>query len=155
MRWGRGQRRGHAGLVGLGGILSLVLLFHGLVVSPHLTVNLTGAETTVQSIASAPSMVPGASGCSLSGCLLTLLSHWLTLSGASKLPRALLSASPQVLGELPPGQQLLLRLQVKQAPAVSLQKKKAAVSIAANIRVLPRLPAGTPEALLELNGVSG
>lgn len=78
-----------------------------------------------------------------------------SISGAHKLPRALLSASLQVLGKLPRGQQLLLRLQVKQAPAVTLQKKKAAVSIAANIRVLPHLPAGTPDALLELNGVSG
>lgn len=67
------------GLVGLGGILSLIPLFHGLVVSPHLTVSLMGAETTVQSVASAPSMVPGAQWV-LSGCLLTLLSHWLTLS---------------------------------------------------------------------------
>lgn len=65
------------------------------------------------------------------------------------------SASLQVLGKWPPGQQLLLRLQVKEAPSVTLQKKKATVSITANIHVLPHLPAGTPEALLELNGVSG
>ncbi|ELK27157.1 Long palate, lung and nasal epithelium carcinoma-associated protein 3 [Myotis davidii] len=62
------------------------------------------------------------------------------------------STSP-VLGKVPPGQQLLLRLQVKEAPAVTLQKKKATVSIAANIHVLPHRPAGTPAALLELNGV--
>ncbi|XP_059563488.1 BPI fold-containing family B member 3 [Myotis daubentonii] len=60
---------------------------------------------------------------------------------------------PEVLGKVPPGQQLLLRLQVKEAPAVTLQKKKATVSIAANIHVLPHRPAGTPAALLELNGV--
>lgn len=35
-----------------------------------------------------------------------------------------------------------------------LQKKKATVSIPANIHVLSYLPAGTPEALFELNGVS-
>ncbi|XP_054429862.1 BPI fold-containing family B member 3 [Pteronotus mesoamericanus] len=60
---------------------------------------------------------------------------------------------PEALWALPPGQQLLLSLRVKKAPAVTLQNKKATVSIPANIRVLSYLPAGTPEALLELNGV--
>uniref|UniRef100_A0A8C3W1M4 BPI fold-containing family B member 3 n=1 Tax=Catagonus wagneri TaxID=51154 RepID=A0A8C3W1M4_9CETA len=60
---------------------------------------------------------------------------------------------PEALRKLPPGQQLLLSLRVKEAPTVTLQKKKATVSIPADIHVLFYPPKGTPEALLELNGV--
>ncbi|KAM5218514.1 BPI fold-containing family B member 3 [Hipposideros larvatus] len=60
---------------------------------------------------------------------------------------------PEVLVKLPPGQQLLLSLRVKEVPTVTLQSKKATVSIPAVIHVLSYLPAGTPEALFELNGV--
>lgn len=60
----------------------------------------------------------------------------------------------QALGKLPPGQKLLLSLQVKGAPVVTLQSKKATVSIPANIHVLSYLPKRTPEPLFELNGVS-
>ncbi|XP_036101755.1 BPI fold-containing family B member 3 [Molossus molossus] len=60
---------------------------------------------------------------------------------------------PEVLGKLPPGQQLLLSLWVKEAPTVTLQSKKATVSIPATIHVLNSLPAGTPEILFELNGI--
>ncbi|XP_016017698.2 BPI fold-containing family B member 3 [Rousettus aegyptiacus] len=60
---------------------------------------------------------------------------------------------PEALGKLPPDQQLLLSLRVKEAPTVMLQNKKATVSIPANIHVLSYLPTGTPEALFELNGV--
>ncbi|ELK04097.1 Long palate, lung and nasal epithelium carcinoma-associated protein 3 [Pteropus alecto] len=60
---------------------------------------------------------------------------------------------PEALGKLPPDQQLLLSLRVKEAPTVMLQNKKAIVSIPANIHVLSYRPAGTPEALFELNGV--
>uniref|UniRef100_A0A671ELC0 BPI fold-containing family B member 3 n=2 Tax=Rhinolophus ferrumequinum TaxID=59479 RepID=A0A671ELC0_RHIFE len=60
---------------------------------------------------------------------------------------------PEALAKLPPDQQLLLSLRVKEAPTVMLQNKKATVSIPANIHVLSYLPAGTPEALFELNGV--
>lgn len=79
------------------------------------------------------------------------------ISRASKLPSRPLSApaSLQALVKLPPDQQLLLSLRVKEAPTVMLQNKKATVSIPANIHVLSYLPAGTPEALFELNGVSG
>ncbi|KAB1262520.1 BPI fold-containing family B member 3, partial [Camelus dromedarius] len=62
-------------------------------------------------------------------------------------------ASLQGLRKLPPGQQLLLSLRVKEAPMVTLQNKKATVSIPADIHVLSYLPKGTPEALFELNGV--
>ncbi|XP_024415025.1 BPI fold-containing family B member 3 isoform X2 [Desmodus rotundus] len=65
----------------------------------------------------------------------------------------LAALAPEALGELPPGQQLLLSFWVKKAPTVTLQKKKATVSIPADIHVLSYLPAGTPEALLELTGV--
>ncbi|XP_012659568.1 BPI fold-containing family B member 3 [Otolemur garnettii] len=60
---------------------------------------------------------------------------------------------PEALGRLPPGQHLVLLLRVKEAPSVTLQNKKATVSIPANIHVLPYVPQGTPEALFELNGV--
>ncbi|KAI5940514.1 BPI fold-containing family B member 3 [Manis javanica] len=60
---------------------------------------------------------------------------------------------PEALGKLPPGQKLLLSLQVKGAPVVTLQSKKATVSIPANIHVLSYLPKRTPEPLFELNGV--
>uniref|UniRef100_A0A8D1DB92 BPI fold-containing family B member 3 n=1 Tax=Sus scrofa TaxID=9823 RepID=A0A8D1DB92_PIG len=60
---------------------------------------------------------------------------------------------PEALRKLPPGQQLLLSLRVKEAPAVTLQNKKATVSIPADIHVLFYLPKRTPEALFELNGV--
>ncbi|XP_010959164.2 BPI fold-containing family B member 3 [Camelus dromedarius] len=61
--------------------------------------------------------------------------------------------APEGLRKLPPGQQLLLSLRVKEAPMVTLQNKKATVSIPADIHVLSYLPKGTPEALFELNGV--
>lgn len=64
-------------------------------------------------------------------------------------------ASLQALGKLPPGKLLLLSLRVTQAPTVTLQNKKAMVSIAADIHVLSYPPKGTPEALFKLNGVSG
>ncbi|XP_058418119.1 BPI fold-containing family B member 3 [Diceros bicornis minor] len=60
---------------------------------------------------------------------------------------------PEALGRLPAGQPLLLSLRVKEAPTVTLQKKKATVSIAANIHVLSYPPKRAPEALFELNGV--
>ncbi|XP_043409196.1 BPI fold-containing family B member 3 [Prionailurus bengalensis] len=60
---------------------------------------------------------------------------------------------PEALGKLPPGQQLLLSIRVKEAASVTLQNKKATVSIPANIRVLSYRPKGTPEALFELNAV--
>ncbi|XP_047626285.1 BPI fold-containing family B member 3 [Phacochoerus africanus] len=60
---------------------------------------------------------------------------------------------PKALRKLPPGQQLLLSLRVKEAPAVTLQNKKATVSVPADIHVLFYLHKGTPEALFELNGV--
>ncbi|XP_074174122.1 BPI fold-containing family B member 3 [Rhinolophus sinicus] len=65
----------------------------------------------------------------------------------------LMALVPEALVKLPPDQQLLLSLRVKEAPTVMLQNKKATVSIPANIHVLSYLPAGTPEALFELNGV--
>lgn len=63
--------------------------------------------------------------------------------------------SPQALGKLPPGQQLLLSLRVKEAPTVTLQKKKATVSIPATIHVLSSVPQGTPTALFQLDEVRG
>ncbi|XP_070341851.1 BPI fold-containing family B member 3 isoform X2 [Equus asinus] len=60
---------------------------------------------------------------------------------------------PEALGKLPPGKLLLLSLRVTQAPTVTLQSKKATVSIAADIHVLSYPPKGTPEALFKLNGV--
>ncbi|XP_006860828.1 PREDICTED: BPI fold-containing family B member 3 [Chrysochloris asiatica] len=60
---------------------------------------------------------------------------------------------PEALGKLPPGQQLMLSLRVKEVPSVILQNKKATVSIPADIYVLSYVPKGTPEALFELNGV--
>ncbi|XP_016056055.1 PREDICTED: BPI fold-containing family B member 3 [Miniopterus natalensis] len=60
---------------------------------------------------------------------------------------------PEALGKLSSGQQLVLSLRVKEVPMVTLQSKKATVSIAANIHVLSYLPVGTPESLFELNGV--
>ncbi|MBZ3883664.1 BPI fold-containing family B member 3 [Sciurus carolinensis] len=60
---------------------------------------------------------------------------------------------PEALGTLPPGQHLLLFLRVKDAPGVTLQSKKATVSIPASIRVLFSVPGGTPEPLCQLNAV--
>ncbi|XP_027974370.1 BPI fold-containing family B member 3 [Eumetopias jubatus] len=60
---------------------------------------------------------------------------------------------PEALGKLPPGQQLLLSMRVKEAPSVTLQNGKATISIPANIHVLSYPPKGTPEALFELNVV--
>ncbi|XP_032206852.1 BPI fold-containing family B member 3 [Mustela erminea] len=60
---------------------------------------------------------------------------------------------PEALGKLPPDQQLLLSMRVKEAPSVTLQKGKAIISIPANIHVLSYHPKGTPEALFELNAV--
>ncbi|EHB11316.1 Long palate, lung and nasal epithelium carcinoma-associated protein 3 [Heterocephalus glaber] len=60
---------------------------------------------------------------------------------------------PEALGKLPPGQHLLLSLRVKEAPTISLQKKKATVSIPATIHVLSAVPQGTPSALFQLNEV--
>uniref|UniRef100_A0A2K6EG46 BPI fold-containing family B member 3 n=2 Tax=Propithecus coquereli TaxID=379532 RepID=A0A2K6EG46_PROCO len=60
---------------------------------------------------------------------------------------------PEALGKLPPGQHLQLSLRAKEAPTVTLQNKKASVSIPADIHVLPYVPQGTPEALFKLNGV--
>ncbi|XP_004393109.1 PREDICTED: BPI fold-containing family B member 3 [Odobenus rosmarus divergens] len=60
---------------------------------------------------------------------------------------------PEALGKLPPGQQLLLSMRVKEAPSVTLQNGKATISIPANIHVLSYPPEGTPEALFELNAV--
>ncbi|XP_003411704.1 BPI fold-containing family B member 3 [Loxodonta africana] len=60
---------------------------------------------------------------------------------------------PEALGKLPPGQQLLLSLRVKEAPTFTLQNKKATVSIPAAIHVLFYVPKKTPEALFELNGI--
>uniref|UniRef100_A0A8I3PMR5 BPI fold-containing family B member 3 n=1 Tax=Canis lupus familiaris TaxID=9615 RepID=A0A8I3PMR5_CANLF len=63
----------------------------------------------------------------------------------------LASLVPEALGNLPPGQQLLLSMRVKEAPSVTLQNKKATISIPANIHVLSYHPKGTNEALFELN----
>ncbi|XP_045666015.1 BPI fold-containing family B member 3 [Ursus americanus] len=60
---------------------------------------------------------------------------------------------PEALGKLPPGQQLLLSMRVKEAPSVTLQNGKATISIPANVHVLSYHPKGTPEALFELNAV--
>ncbi|XP_057559549.1 BPI fold-containing family B member 3 [Hippopotamus amphibius kiboko] len=60
---------------------------------------------------------------------------------------------PEGLKKLPPGQQLLLSLWVKEAPTVTLQNKKATVSIPASIHVLSYLLKGTHEAFFQLNGV--
>ncbi|XP_006881754.1 PREDICTED: BPI fold-containing family B member 3 [Elephantulus edwardii] len=60
---------------------------------------------------------------------------------------------PEALGKLPPGQNLLLSLRVKEAPTVTLQNKKATVSIPATIHVQSYVSKGTPEALFDLNGV--
>ncbi|XP_038288791.1 BPI fold-containing family B member 3 [Canis lupus baileyi] len=65
----------------------------------------------------------------------------------------LASLVPEALGNLPPGQQLLLSMRVKEAPSVTLQNKKATISIPANIHVLSYHPKGTNEALFELNAV--
>uniref|UniRef100_A0A8C0NPB4 BPI fold containing family B member 3 n=1 Tax=Canis lupus familiaris TaxID=9615 RepID=A0A8C0NPB4_CANLF len=46
---------------------------------------------------------------------------------------------PTALGNLPPGQQLLLSMRVKEAPSVTLQNKKATISIPANIHVMASL----------------
>lgn len=64
-------------------------------------------------------------------------------------------ASLQALRKLPPGQQLLLSLRVKEAPTVTLQNHKAMVSISTTIHVLSYFPQGAHEALFQLNGVSG
>ncbi|KAM4830167.1 BPI fold-containing family B member 3 [Urocitellus parryii] len=64
----------------------------------------------------------------------------------------LAALAPEALGKLPPGQHLLLFLRVKEVPIVTLQNKKAAVSIPASIRVLFAIPGGSPEFLFELNG---
>ncbi|XP_011908254.1 PREDICTED: BPI fold-containing family B member 3 [Cercocebus atys] len=60
---------------------------------------------------------------------------------------------PEALGKLPLHQHLLLSLRVKEAPTVTLNNKKALVSLPANIHVLSYVPQGTPESLLELNSV--
>ncbi|KAM9059327.1 LOW QUALITY PROTEIN: BPI fold-containing family B member 3 [Megaptera novaeangliae] len=60
---------------------------------------------------------------------------------------------PETLRKLPPGQQLLLSLRVKEAPTVTLQDKKTMVSVPANIHVLSYLPRGTREAFFQLNRV--
>ncbi|XP_032150786.1 BPI fold-containing family B member 3 [Sapajus apella] len=60
---------------------------------------------------------------------------------------------PEALGKLPPHQDLLLSLRVKEAPMVTLHDKKALVSIPASIHVLFSVPQGTPESLFELDGV--
>ncbi|XP_071067935.1 BPI fold-containing family B member 3 isoform X2 [Dasypus novemcinctus] len=60
---------------------------------------------------------------------------------------------PEALGKLPPNQHLLLSLRVKEEPTVTLQKKKAMVSIPAAIHVKSYDPSGTPESLFQLNGV--
>uniref|UniRef100_A0A8C0QVB5 BPI fold-containing family B member 3 n=1 Tax=Canis lupus dingo TaxID=286419 RepID=A0A8C0QVB5_CANLU len=65
----------------------------------------------------------------------------------------LASLVPEALGNLPPGQQLLLSMRVKEAPSVTLQNKKATISIPANIHVLSYHPKGTNKALFELNAV--
>ena len=46
-------------------------------------------------------------------------------------------------------------MRVKEAPSVTLQNKKATISIPANIHVLSYHPKGTNKALFELNAVSG
>ncbi|XP_048203409.1 BPI fold-containing family B member 3 [Perognathus longimembris pacificus] len=60
---------------------------------------------------------------------------------------------PGALGKLPPDRNLMLLLRVKEAPLVTLQSKKATVSIPAAIHVLASVPQGSPEALFQLNGV--
>nr|XP_011764689.1 BPI fold-containing family B member 3 [Macaca nemestrina] len=60
---------------------------------------------------------------------------------------------PEALGKLPLHQHLLLSLRVKEAPTVTLNNKKALVSLLANIHVLFYVPQGTPESLFELNSV--
>ncbi|XP_007932912.1 BPI fold-containing family B member 3 [Orycteropus afer afer] len=65
----------------------------------------------------------------------------------------LAALAPAALGKLPPYEHLLLSLRVKEAPTVTLQSKKATVSITAAIHVLSYAPKGTPEALFDLNGV--
>uniref|UniRef100_A0A2K5HBI2 BPI fold-containing family B member 3 n=1 Tax=Colobus angolensis palliatus TaxID=336983 RepID=A0A2K5HBI2_COLAP len=59
----------------------------------------------------------------------------------------------EALGKLPLHQHLLLSLRVKEAPTVTLNNKKALVSLPANIHVLFYVPQGTPESLFELNSV--
>ncbi|EGW00267.1 Long palate, lung and nasal epithelium carcinoma-associated protein 4 [Cricetulus griseus] len=65
----------------------------------------------------------------------------------------LAALAPEVLGKLPPGQNLLLSLRVAKAPMVTLQNKKATVSIPATIHVLSSVPQGSPVALFQMNGV--
>ncbi|XP_061065803.1 BPI fold-containing family B member 3 [Eubalaena glacialis] len=65
----------------------------------------------------------------------------------------LVALVPETLRKLPPGQQLLLSLRVKEAPTVTLQDKKATVSIPANIHVLSYLPKGARGAFFQLNRV--
>ncbi|XP_049635258.1 BPI fold-containing family B member 3 [Suncus etruscus] len=60
---------------------------------------------------------------------------------------------PDALGKLPPGQKLLLSLRVKEAPTVTLQNKKATVTIPAKIHLQALQANGTPEALFDLSGV--
>ncbi|XP_007522773.1 BPI fold-containing family B member 3 [Erinaceus europaeus] len=60
---------------------------------------------------------------------------------------------PETLGKLPAGQNLLLSLRVKEAPTVTLQSKKATVSIPATIHVQFYQPSGIPESLFDLSGV--
>ncbi|XP_004630870.1 BPI fold-containing family B member 3 [Octodon degus] len=60
---------------------------------------------------------------------------------------------PEALGNLPPGQHLLLSLRVKELPTITLQNKKATVSIPATIHVLAPAPQGTPVALFQMNEV--
>ncbi|CAH6777048.1 BPI fold-containing family B member 3 [Phodopus roborovskii] len=66
----------------------------------------------------------------------------------------LAALAPEALGKLPPGQHLLLSLRVTKAPMVTLQSKKATVSIPAAIHVLSSsVPQGSPVALFQMNGV--
>ncbi|XP_066242327.1 BPI fold-containing family B member 3 isoform X2 [Saccopteryx leptura] len=87
------------------------------------------------------------------GALDTDITPELVTSNVSLTTTDLAALVPEALGKLPPGQQLLLSLWVKEVPVVTLQNKKATVSIPVNIHVLSYLPAGTPEDLFELNGV--
>ncbi|XP_040837063.1 BPI fold-containing family B member 3 [Ochotona curzoniae] len=65
----------------------------------------------------------------------------------------LVALVPEALGKWPSDQHLLLSLRVKELPTVTLQKKKATITIPASIRVLASAPPGTPETLFELNTV--
>ncbi|XP_004687026.1 PREDICTED: BPI fold-containing family B member 3 [Condylura cristata] len=60
---------------------------------------------------------------------------------------------PESLGRLTPGKNLLLSLRVKEAPTITLQNKKATVSIPATIRVQSYQEKEAPEELFDLSGV--